>query len=277
MGAIQEQIHAPGAGGRALELPCLSGIAVCNAECLKQIIGFKTHLFDPMGGAYIVEDGGTQSAKAQSSPVSADALEWWNKLINRILTVRFNDQQITYCVSPGAETVLAAAHSREFQALWQKYNLIQYLGVDLSVRLMLVLHVCQGHPGKEIPEATAQNAVTIAAWLLEENQRVLRELKTEELAEKRQIDCAVMLGKILEKGPISQRDLFRCYDNQGQVRLKPILDDLIQVGAVVRDEDGRFRASAMSEDGGKSSIELIANKFTARTDTADMAISDEQR
>jgi len=40
------------------------------------------------------------------------------------------------------------------------------------------------------------------------------DLKNEGATEKRKADCAIMLQKIQDKGPILKRDLFRRYDVQ---------------------------------------------------------------
>jgi hypothetical protein len=112
---------------------------------------------------------------------------------------------------------------------------------------MLLLHLCRDNPATAIAEATAHTAVKIACWLVVENQRALAAYKAIGLAEKRKADCAVMLGKVSEKGPIKPRDLWRTYTVQSQSAHKPILDTLLQSGAVVKGADGMLRVSVKEE------------------------------
>jgi hypothetical protein len=168
-------------------------------------------------------------------------------------------------LSPGAEEVLNAAHKCEFHDLWGEYGFLPYLGVEASIRLTLLLHLCQDNPAEQIPETTVTGAVKITRWVVTENHRVVNESKNEGVVEKRRTDCRVMLQKIQDKGTITQRDLFRTYDVQKQTILKPILEELIQSGDVIKDADGRLRSCGESDKAPKFSIGAVANCRTAST------------
>jgi hypothetical protein len=95
--------------------------------------------------------------------------------------------------------------------------------------------------------------------LVTENSRVLNELKYEAAAGKRRADRALMLQKIRDKGPVSQRDLFRTYAVQNQTALGPALKDLLQSGDVAKDADGRLRVRENKEMTAKSSTVAATN------------------
>jgi len=231
-------------GDNELQQPHMSGIAVCDVPCLKTLLTSYADLFLKPGRVLIVSASG-QTGKAVSPNTAA--VDWWRRLVNRIFEDRFQQMPRFYSLSVGAESALQAAQGREFLQLWKKSAFPVQASTELCVRLMLLLHLCQDNPAEAIAEATASTAIKLACWLVVENQRALATYRAVGLAEKRKADCAAMLEKISEKGPIKQRDLWRCYTVQSQSAHKPILDTLLQSGAVVKDAEGMLRVSVKEE------------------------------
>jgi hypothetical protein len=122
---------------------------------------------------------------------------------------------------------------------------------------MLLLHLCQDNPEKAISEATALSARRIACWLVAESHRVLDEIENMAAVEKRRADCARMLQKIGEKGPLLKRDLFRLFDIQTEVVHGPVLADLIRSGDVIKGDDGRLRVCGEKETASKSTTTAV--------------------
>jgi hypothetical protein len=200
--------------------------------------------------------------------------KWWRRLVTRLLDIRFDHEPRVYSISAGADEVLNAAHSCEFHDLWKKYALQWCFSLDRCIRLMLLLHLFQENPEKAIPEATAKSAVKLTFWLVAEHHRVLKELKNEGLVQKRRTDCARMLQKIREKGPLLKRELFRLFEVQTEAVHGPVLADLLRSGEVVKGADGRLRVSAIDEKADKDKSGTMAILPTAGTDTTDKNTND---
>jgi hypothetical protein len=243
-------------GGLILEGPGLSGIAACDGECLKDLIGADCDLFLEPGRVFIV-DGSPQTRKTALPANPMQSFEWWHRLVDRVLANRFQQEPRLYSISPAAEDVLNAAHSHEFLQLWKKHEFPSHVSSELCSRFMLILHVCQDNAEKFIPEAAALSAVKIVCWLVAENHRVLSELKNEGLVEKRRADRARMLQKIREKGPLLKRELFRLFDIQTEAVHGPVLADLIRSGDVVKGTDGRLRVCGEKETASKSTTAVV--------------------
>jgi len=258
--ALRGEMYAQAAedGGVILERPSLAGIAVCSRDCLMGVIAADNPLFQGSAPVFIL-DGDNHTGKAAFPAIPMESLHWWHRVVDRVLASRFDQEARMYSISAGAGEVLRAAEGREFLQLQTKYGFPPHAGAELCVRLMLLLHLCQDDPGQSIQEATALGAIKIATWLVTENSRVLNELKYEAAAGKRRADRALMLQKIRDKGPVSQRDLFRTYAVQNQTALGPALKDLLQSGEVAKDADGRLRVRENKEMTAKSSTVAATN------------------
>jgi hypothetical protein len=238
-------------GGTPVYRPYFSGVATCRREELREIIGLDCPLFLPSMPVIVLNADLAVGMAAQPSGES-NQVEWWRSLINRLLTARFEQERSTFSLSPGADAILSAAQAEEFRHLWEDYELPPMAAEEFSLKFTLLLHLCQDHPSRQIPEATAASAVKLTSWLVEKHYSAITAGRQETAAEKRRIDCATMLGKIRDKGPISKRDLFRTYRVQRQAVLNPILDDLVGTGQVTSDSDGHLRLSMATENEAKS-------------------------
>jgi hypothetical protein len=248
-----------------LSRPRVNGIAVCDAGYLKRLIAAESELLRP--GLVLVVDGGAQAEKATLLTNGGASYEWWRGLVKRLLDERFGLAPRVYAISDGAEGALVAAQAAEFHSLWEEHGVPPHLAVEMSLRIMLVLHVCRERPPDVIPDATALSAIQICHWALEENYQVIQALRDEDTMERGRTGRAAMLEKIRCNGPISRRKLFRSYDVQKRSPLVAILEELIGSAAVLEDPQGQLSVAAAEEQAAGISVGEFPNCHTARTAT----------
>ena len=247
-----------------LSQPSLTGIAVCDDVGLKRLVEAESELLRQPGLVFVVE-GGAQAERATLLTNAGTSYEWWRKLVKRLLEDRFGLAPRVYSMSDGAEGALVAAQAAEFHGLWEEHGVPSHLAIEMCMRFMLVLHVCQDRPADVIPDATALGAIQISHWVLEENYQIIQALRDEGVIEKGRAGRTVMLEKIRRKGPVSRRDLFRSYDCQKRSPLVAILEELIGSAVVVEDPQGLLTVSAAEEPVAEISTGETAHCHTVTT------------
>jgi hypothetical protein len=187
--------------------------------------------------------------------------EAWQAAINHLFDARcmVKDTE-TYGFAAEAQLILASREEAFLAALnTAPPELARHLVwlPQFTSRIALLLRVTREAKDAEIGEQDVRAALDITRALGTAHLRTL--IRVVSKSKKSPADApappdksAVMLAKIISKGPIRRRDLRRTYDNPSPEWFDPTLEGLIGVGLVRRDVDGRLVAGKCDGGGGGS-------------------------
>ena len=207
-------------------------------------------------GSFISIEGAADSSIGDD-PLAPNLLPAWILYLNKLCKFRIEKKHKQLGCTPGAGEMFVS-FQRECLARagelpdedWRSSHL-RYLP-KLALALALGLHIGrQEGDGPAIPEATLAKGIDLARAVSEGHLGRLREPLAEESirdsrSPRQQIER--LTEKIRKLGACSKRDLFRSYHRQAGSQLEPILTSAMEAGLVFMTGDGKYAASAMSDD-----------------------------
>lgn len=165
----------------------------------------------------------------------------WNQAIAHLLDTRYKRSVINYQVAEPAQFAFRE-FSREIASGLchlpeQIRPYVAWLG-ELAPRIAVVLEAFDPKPGCEIDEHIARRAINITRWLGTVHTRAVSAASqpSADSADR----AAAVLAKIRLKAPISYRELWRSFDQPRAEWFRPALQNLLDGGKVIYDEERRF-------------------------------------
>jgi hypothetical protein len=105
----------------------------------------------------------------------------WAKLLRDILKVRAEGRIRQYYLPPNVHAVLSSGAKTIFSSHTSPMVFKSLLGImDVLCNVTLTLHIIENRTAPEISHSTAANAVALMTWLVDESERVLDAITSED-------------------------------------------------------------------------------------------------